>query len=161
MELGHDFTVFMVTGDLTESGIQYSDEVSISAKDTDTALFSHEFELGYTDVGKHPAITYQTLLWCYFKAAVMLKVSTGTATMKWKPQARNHEGTWVDLCGYVTFSATNTYKESRVDGYAELSSNFNQIPFDFRILFQCDTVSIGRGKVKNTSQFRAIFKDIV
>jgi len=161
MELGHDFTVFMVTGDLTESGLQYSTEVEITTKDTDTALFLHEFELGYTHVGTHPAITYQTLLWNYFKIAVMLKVSAGTATMKWKPQARNHDGTWIDLCGYISFSATTAYQESRVEGYAGLTSDFNQIPFDFRILFQCDADTIGKGKVKNTTQFRSIFKDIV
>jgi len=162
MTLGHDFSIFPVQNDLTTDGVQYSTEVATTTADTDVVAFEYDFNLGFPDATVGMSDTSMALLWCYFEINCMLKAnSTGTADVTWKAQTRNHDGTWTDLFAATEYSNINTtYLEKTFKGYAEISSTFNEVPFDFRIIFQCDEADEGRAKLKNTSYFRAIFKEV-
>ena len=163
MILGHDYQIFPVQGLLTTDGIQYSAEVTTTTANIDVVAFSHTFDLGFTELGSYVSKLPRALLACYFEIHLMLgAVSTNTADVKFKAQSRNKNGTWVDLFDLVTDEDINTtYVEKTYKGWANLSANFNQTPFDFRIIFQCNELNEGKAKLKNDSYFRCIFKDVL
>lgn len=157
--LGNDITIYPVKAALTSDGVQYSAEVATTTADTDVVLFSYSVDLGIADMYKRD---YFKALWVYFNVVVALKAnSSGTADLKWKAQARNKGGTWVDLFAYQTESDIGTtYVDKKMEGYANLQANFEQVPFDFQILYQCNELNEGRGKLKNSTLFRAVFKSV-
>jgi len=163
MILGHDYSIFPVQGLLTTDGVQYSDEVTTTTVNVDVDAFSHTFDLGFAKLGSYVSKIPRALLACYFEIHLMLgSVSTDTADVKFKAQARNKNGTWVDLFAFVTNDNIGTaYIEKTYKGWANLSSVFNQVPFDFRIIFQCNELNEGKAKLRNNSYFRAIFKDVL
>lgn len=160
INLGHDYTFQLVTGDLT-STVQYSTVVTTAGAGVESVLLSKEIDLAF---GKAPNRTASKkyLIACYFYILGEFKAtSTGTADVEWKPQARNDDGTWVDLASYVDMPDVGTsYTASTLKGYFTLVDNFDEIPFDFQILIKCDEATEGKGRIKSGSYIRAIFKDI-
>ena len=161
MDFGHDYTMHPVEGLLTTDGIQYSAEVETTTADTDVTAFSYAFDLGFDHFGQFMSRQTRKILTCYFEIHTMLKAeSSGTAGVKFKAQARNKDGTWVDLFAWVTYANIGiVYLEKTYKGYADIQANFQEVPFDFRVIFQCNEVDEGRAKIKNTSYFRCIFME--
>jgi len=82
-------------------------------------------------------------------------VSSGTADVTYKWQARNQGGTWVDLHSAVTKTDIGTsYVEETRSGRFQMVSNFNALPFEVRLVIQCNEASEGRARVKNSSYVR-------
>ena len=162
INLGHDFSIYPVEAALTTDGIQYSTEVETTTADTDVVVLSGSFDPGFSRLTKWASGMKLTLLWVYFEFHIMLKAeSSDTADVKFKAQARNKDGTWVDLFAWVTDDDIGTTDVEKIyKGYADIQDNFNEVPFDWRILFQCDTLNEGRARVKNTTYYRAVFQGI-
>ncbi len=133
-------------GNLTSDGIQWCTE-----KDTTTPDVDVEVESGTI---KPPAlgelIEVEFGLTAAFKA-----VSSATADLIYKWQARNKGGTWVDL--HSAASKTDigtTYVEETRSGYFKPVANFNSLPFELRLVIQCNELNQGRAKIKNSSYVR-------
>ncbi len=133
-------------GNLTSDGIQWSAE-----KDTTTAGVDVEVE---SVTVKPPAlgaiIEVEVGLTAAFRA-----VSSATADLIYKWQARNKGGTWVDL--HSAASKTDigtTYVEETRSGYFKPVANFNSLPFELRLVIQCNELNQGRAKIKNSSYVR-------
>jgi len=78
--------------------------------------------------------------------------------IKYKWQARNKGGTWVDLHSYVTLlTCTTTYNEETLSGRFKPATNFNSIPFDVQLVFQCTYANQGRAKIKNSGYIKVIY----
>ena len=130
-------------GDLTADGIQWSAE-----KDTTTADVDVEVE---SVTIKPPAlgamIEVEFGLTAGFRA-----VSSATADLTYKWQARNKGGTWVDLHSAVTKTDIGTtYVEETRSGRFKPETNFNSVPFEVRLIIQCNEANQGQAKVKNSS----------
>jgi len=133
-------------GVLTADGIQWSAERDTTAPDTDVAV--------ETVTTKPPALG--KLLEVEFGLTAALRaVSSGTADIIYKWQARNAGGTWVDLHTAVTKAdiGTNYVEETRSGRFA-LQANFNSLPFEVRLIIQCNEANQGRAKIKNSSYVR-------
>ena len=133
-------------GNLTSDGIQWSTE-----KDTTTAGVDAEVE---NETVKPPAlgamIEVEFSLTAGFRA-----VSSGTADVTFKWQARNQGGDWVDLHEAVTkANIGTTYVEEARSGRFALAEGFDALPFDVRLVIRCDEANEGRAKVKNSSYVR-------
>ena len=145
-----DFEDRLVSGALTEDGIQYSTEVATSAADTDVTILSKLI---------NPVLEGGILLVEFGLTADFKAVSSGTADLIWKWQARNKDGTWVDLHSAVTeTNIGTTYKSRTRSGYFTPEANFQNVPFEVRLIFQCNELNEGRAKVKNSSYVRVIYR---
>ncbi len=162
MTLGHDFSIYMVQNDLTTDGIQYSTEIETTTINTDVEVFSYIFNLGFPDADLYMSNVSMSILYAYFEIHCMFKCNADAgADITWQAQARNNGDTWTDLFAATTYGNIGTsYLEKTFKGYATLSSTFNEVPFDFRIIFQSDTINEGRAKLKNTSYFQVVFKEV-
>ena len=133
-------------GDLTSDGIQWSAE-----KDTTTADVDVEVE---SVTIKPPAlggvIEVEFGLTAAFRA-----VSSATADLTYKWQARNKGGTWIDLHSAVTKTDIGmTYVEETRSGRFKMVANFDSLPFEVRLIIQCNEANEGRAKIKNSSCVR-------
>ncbi len=138
-----DFEDRLVTGVLTEDGIQYSPEVTIGAADTDVTVLSKLI---------NPVLEGEILLVEFGLTADFKAVSSGTADLIWKWQVRNKDGTWVDLHSVVTETDIGTTYISRTrSGYFTPEANFQMVPFEVRLILQCNELNEGRARVKNSS----------
>jgi len=155
--IGHDITFQLVNADLTATGDQYSTAVPVVDADTDVVLYSKKIDLYFGDdnVGQMK----RNIIDCYFNIDVELKAdASATADLKWKIQARNLNGTWTDLCDYATYNNIGTsYVEKSFYGYASLPSTFDEIPFEFRIVYQSNEAGEGTGRVKSGSYVRIVY----
>ena len=53
-----------------------------------------------------------------------------------------------------------TYVEKNYKGYVNLfSGSFDEVPFDVRVVFQCNEGAEGKGKISSNSFIRALFKE--
>ncbi|MBU1349393.1 hypothetical protein KJ781_04975 [Patescibacteria group bacterium] len=78
--------------------------------------------------------------------------------IKWKWQACNKDGTWVDLLAYVTeTSINNVYVERTMSGRKPPVTNFDSIPFEVQLVFQCNRLNQGRAKIKNSGYIGVIY----
>ena len=150
VDINRDFEDRLVSGALTEDGTQYSAEVTTVDADVDVDVLSKVIAPGLEG----------DILWVEFGLTAEFKaVSSGTADLIWKWQARNKDGTWVDLHPAVTETDIGTtYKSRTRSGYFEPETNFNHVPFDIRLILQCNQASQGRARVKNSSYVRVIYK---
>jgi len=150
VDINRDFEDRLVSGALTEDGIQYSTEVTTGDAGVDVDVLTKVVDPGLEG----------DILWVEFGLTAEFKaVSSSTADLIWKWQARNKDGTWVDLHPAVTETDIGTTYESRTrSGYFEPETNFNRVPFDIRLIFQCNEANEGRAKVKNSSYVRVIYK---
>jgi hypothetical protein len=147
MELVVEHTEYpFAKGDLTSDGIQWSAEVDTTTADTDVEVESITI--------KPPAlgdmIEVEFGLTAAFRA-----VSSATADLIYKWQARNKGGTWVDLHSAVTkTNIGTTYVEESRSGRFKPVANFDSLPFEIRLIIQCNEVNEGRAKIKNSSYVR-------
>ena len=147
-----DFEDRLVSGDLTENGVQYSDEAITTDADTYIEAFTKTID---------PLIEGE-LLWVELRLAAELKaISSAAADLKWKWQARNKDGTWVDLHSEVTEADIGTTYQSRTrSGYFTPGADFQRVPFEVRLLLQCNEANQGRARVRNDSYIRAAYRAI-
>lgn len=139
----------LVSGDLAADGVQWSAEVDTAAANTDVAIFSKTI----SEVKSGTLIEVEFGLTAAFKA-----VGSATADLIWKWQARDSGGTWVDLHAAVTeTNIGTTYVERTRTGYFALVANFDALPFDIRLILQCNELNEGRAKVKNSSYVRFMY----
>ena len=133
-------------GNLTADGIQWSAE-----KDTTTADVDVEVE----SVTIKPPALGEMIEVEFGLTAAFRAVSSATADLKYKWQARNKGGTWVDLHSQVTkTNIGTTYVEETRSGRFKTVANFNSLPFEVRLLIQCNEANEGRAKIKNSSFVR-------
>jgi hypothetical protein len=133
-------------GDLTADGIQWCAE-----KDTTTADVDVEVE----SVTIKPPALGEMLEVEFGLTAAFRAVSSSTADLTYKWQARNKGGTWVDLHSAVTKTDVGTtYVEETRSGRFKTVANFNSLPFEIRLVIQCNEANQGRAKIKNSSCVR-------
>ncbi len=133
-------------GNLTADGIQWSAEV-----DTTTANVDVEIE---SVIIKPPALGVMLEVEFGLTAAFRA-VSSATADLIYKWQARNKGGTWVDLHTAITkANIGTTYVEETRSGRFKPVADFNSVPFEVRLIIQCNEANQGRAKVKNSSYVR-------
>ena len=133
-------------GDLTADGIQWSAEVDTTTADTDVEVES---------VTIRPPALGEMIEVEFGLTATFRAVSSSTADLTYKWQARNKGGTWVDLHSTVTKTDIGTtYVEETRSGRVKMVANFNSLPFEVRLIIQCNEANEGRAKVKNSSYVR-------
>ena len=133
-------------GDLTSDGIQWSAE-----KDTTTADVDVEVE----SVTIKPPALGEMIEVEFGLTAAFRAVSSGTADLNYKWQARNKGGIWVDLHSQVTkTNIGTTYIEETRSGRFKTVANFDSLPFEVRLIIQCNEANEGRAKIKNSSSVR-------
>lgn len=133
-------------GNLTSDGVQWSAEVDTTTPDTDVAI--------ETVTIKPPSLG--AMLEVEFGLTAAFKaVSSATADLIYKWQARNKGGTWVDLHTAVTKTDIGTsYIEETRSGRFKAVANFDSVPFEVRLIIQCNEANQGRAKLKNSSYVR-------
>jgi len=133
-------------GNLTSDGVQWSAEKDTAAADTDVVVEA---------VTIRPPALGEVIEVEFGLTAAFRAVSSGTADLIYKWQARNKGGTWVDLHGAVTKSNIGTtYVEETRSGRFPTQSNFDTPPFEVRLIFQCNEADQGRARTKNSSYVR-------
>ncbi len=133
-------------GDLTLTGMQWSAE-----KDTTTVNVDVEVE----SVLIAPPALGAVIELEFGLTAAFRAVSSGTADLIYKWQARNKGGTWVDLhTALILTNVGTTYVEDTLSGYFKKVADFDRIPFEVRLVFQCNEANEGRAKIKNSSYVR-------
>ena len=148
---GQEFTHYLVDGDLTEDGIQWSNEVSTVNADTDYEVL--KVGLDNSQIGILEKLTLGLTL--------AIKAGSATADVKYKWQARNKNGTWVDLHDYFAKADIGTtYIEYTVSGYKFPVTNLTTYPIDIRLVIQSNEISPGvaMAKVKNSSYVEVTLK---
>lgn len=136
----------LVGGDLPDSDEpQWSTEVSTVAADEDKEAFILTLDKGFTG-------DIDTLI---FGLTMAIKAGSVTADVKYKWQARNKDGTWVDLHDYVTLADVGTsYVEKTRPGYRiEGVTNLDTYPIDIHLVIQSNetTPGVATAKVKSSS----------
>ena len=130
-------------GSLTADGVQWSAEVDTTTADTDVEVASITIK---------PPVLGGLIEVEFGLTAAFRAVSSATADVTYKWQARNEGGTWADLHGAVTKADVGTtYVEETRSGRFELTANFGTLPFDVRLVIQCNEANEGRAKIKNSS----------
>jgi hypothetical protein len=133
-------------GDLTADGIQWSAEVDTTTADTDVEIES---------VTIRPPALGEMIEVEFGLTAAFRAVSSSMADLIYKWQARNKGGTWVDLHSAVTkTNIGTTYVEETRSGRFKTVANFDSLPFEVRLIIQCNEANEGRAKVKNSSYVR-------
>ncbi|MFQ5997342.1 MAG: hypothetical protein ACE5KP_06965 [Dehalococcoidales bacterium] len=133
-------------GDLTADGIQWSAEVDTTTADTDVEVES---------VTIKPPTLGEVIEVEFGLTAAFRAVSSSTADLIYKWQARNKGGTWVDLHSAVTKTDIGTtYVEETRSGRVKMVANFDSLPFEVRLIIQCNEANEGRAKIKNSSYVR-------
>jgi hypothetical protein len=139
------FTHRLVGGELASDGVQWSTEVATVAADEDKEVLN--LELDNDQVGDIANLV--------FGLTLAIKAGSATADVKFKWQARNKGGTWVDLHDYVTLADVNTtYVERTMSGYLlDGVANLDSYPLDLRLVIQSNetTPGVATAKVKNSS----------
>ncbi len=133
-------------GDLTADGIQWSAEEDTTTADVDVEVESVTI--------KPPALG-EMIEVEFGLTAAFRAVSSATADLKYKWQARNKGGTWVDLHSQVTKSNIGTsYVEETRSGRFKTVANFDSLPFEVRLVIQCNEADEGRARTRNSSCVR-------
>ncbi len=136
-------------GNLTSDGVQWSSEVTTTTAGADVEVESVTI--------KPPALG-QLIEVEFGLTAAFKAVSSATADLTYKWQARNKGGTWVDLLTAVTKTDIGTtYVEETRSGRFKTVSNFNSLPFDVRLIIQCNELNEGRAKIKNSSYVKVTY----
>ncbi len=145
-----EFTDKIVSSDLTIDGVQYSAVVDTTTINTDVEVINYTSEI----------LRRGNLAWLNFGlTAEFQAVSSATADLKWKWQARNKNGTWVNLHAEVTETDIGTTYVSRTrQGYIPIVDNLKYIPLDIRLIIQCNELNEGRARVKSSSFVRLAYK---
>ena len=130
-------------GNLTSDGVQWSPEVDTTTADTDVEV---------ENINVRPPALGEVIEVEFGLTAAFRAVASATADLTYKWQARNKGGTWVDLHTAVTKADVGTsYVEETRSGRFQMVSNFNALPFEVRLVIQCNEADDGRARVKNSS----------
>jgi hypothetical protein len=145
--LGNSDLFLFANGKLTDGGVQWSDEVTTTDGEW-TPVETAEVDLG----------TAAKIVVVKIKANLQLKSSNVNNYCKFKWQARNKNGTWVDLFDEVTYPAdASSYALYRYEGYFKIESNFNKVPFEIRAVVKRENQEENvTAQVKNTSYVNVI-----
>lgn len=137
----HTFFPF-AKGDLTSDGVQHSAQVTTS-DGTWTEVESITIE---------PPID-GTIIEIQFALTGRFQSSGATKYLKFKWQARNKDGTWVDLHSEVTYAAdASALAEYTYSGTFATEANFQEVPFDVRLVIQReDAGENAKGETKGSS----------
>ena len=136
-------------GNLTADGVQWSSEVDTTTADTDVEVES---------VTIQPPALGALVEVEFGLTAAFRAVSSATVDLIYKWQARNKGGTWVDLHSAVTRTDIGTtYVEETRSGRFLPVANFNSLPFEVRLVIQCNEANEGRAKVKNSSYVKVVY----
>ena len=136
-------------GNLTSDGVQWSAEKTTATDDYETV---EEVSVNPPQLGA--IIEFEFGLTCAVKS------SSSTESVKFKWQARNQGGTWVDLHDEVTYSAdASAYKEYTYSGRFKPVANFNGVPFDVQLVIKSGAAGGENavGKTKNSSYVKVIY----
>ena len=138
--------------ELSSDGVQYSPEVDTTTANTNVEV------LKFTVA---PIGTKRKIIWAYANLEAEFRaVTSGTADIIWKWQARNlGASTWQDLHSAVTETDIGTSYVSRVrKGYINLQSDLDSVPFEVRLIMQCNEANEGRARVRNTTFVRVVYR---
>ncbi len=136
-------------GDLTADGIQWSAEVDTTTPDTDVEV---------ERVAIKPPALGGMLEVEFGLTAAFRAVSSATADLTYKWQARNLGGTWVDLHPAVTKADIGSgYIEETRSGRCKTVAGFDAIPFEVRLVIRSNEAGEGRARVKNSSYVRVVY----
>ena len=136
-------------GDLTSTGVQWSASTDTTTANTDVTIEAAK-TIEPPEAGT--IIEAEFGLTAGFKA-----VSSATADIIYKWQARDKGGTWVTL---VTVTKTNigtTEVEETYSGRFATVANFDAVPFDVQLVIQCNEANEGRARIKNSSYVKVIY----
>ena len=135
----------LVDGDLAESGIQWSPEVSTVNADADYVVLEKTLDNGQSG----------DIFEIALGLTLAIKAGSTTADAKYKWQAKSKDSTtWVDLHGYITKADIGTdYKEFTISGCKFPVTNLDTYPIDVRLVIQSNetTPGVATAKVKNSS----------
>lgn len=129
-------------GDLTEDGIQYSAEKETSTDDWETV----------EEVTVWPKLRGQ-INYLEFGLTCSLKSSGTLESVLYKWQARNKDGTWVDLHTEGTYAANaSAWKEYTRSGRYSAKTNLDFLPIDLRLQIKSGGAGgeTAFGKTKNS-----------
>jgi len=136
-------------GNLTSGGVQWSAEKTTATDDYETV----------EEVSVNPP-TLGAIIEFEFGLTCAVKSGGATESVKFKWQARNKGGTWVDLHDEVTYSAdASAYKEYTYSGRFQPVTNFNAVPFDVRLAIKSGAAGGENavGKTKNSSYVKVVY----
>jgi len=136
-------------GNLTSDGVQWSAEKTTATDDYETV----------EEVSVNPP-TLGAIIEFEFGLTCAVKSSGATESVKFKWQARNKGGTWVDLHDEVTYPAdASAYKEYTYSGRFQPVTNFNAVPFDVRLAIKSGAAGGENavGKTKNSSYVKVVY----
>ena len=139
----------LAKGNLTSDGVQWSTEKTTTTDDYETVE-----EVTVSPPGLGAIIEFE------FGLTGAVKSSGSTESVKFKWQARNKGGSWVDLHDEVTYPVNaSTYKEYTYSGRFKPAANFNAVPFDIRLQIKSGAAGgeSAVGKTKNSSYVRVIY----
>ena len=148
-----DFEDRLVSGDLTSDGVQWSTAFTTTQIGVLQQAFIKTINTGVDG----------DLLWLELGLTHKMYASLDNTAGKWKWQARNKDGTWVDLHSVVTEADIDTSGTGAIErtrqGFFTPAANINQVPFDIRLMIQCDTADrTVSAQVKSSSYARAVYE---
>ena len=139
----------LAKGNLTSDGVQWSAEKTTTTDDYETV----------EEVTVSPPVL-GAIIEFEFGLTGAVKSSGSTESVKFKWQARNKGGSWVDLHDEVTYPANaSTYREYTYSGRFKTVANFNAVPFDLRLQIKSGAAGGENavGKTKNSSYVKVIY----
>ncbi len=147
-----DFEDRLVSGALTQSGVQVSDEVTTADAGVETIVFSKTID---------PLVEGRILRAEFDLVGEFRAVSSPTADMTWKWQARSGDGPWVDLHEAVLETNIGTAYVGRARGGCFPSQpGFDAVPCEIRLVISCDEADQGRAPVTSSSRARLVYRVI-
>jgi hypothetical protein len=133
-------------GALTSDGIQWSNEVDTIEADTDVEV---------ENITIKPPALGDILELEFGLTAAMRAVSSATAGITYKWQARNKGGEWIGLHAVVTMENIGTsYIEESCSGRFKIREGLDSLPFEVRLMIKCSEAGEGRARIKNSSYVR-------
>ena len=139
----------LAKGNLTADGVQWSAEKTTTTDDYETV----------EEVIVSPPVL-GAIIEFEFGLTGAVKSSGSTESVKFKWQARNKGGSWVDLHDEVTYPANaSTYREYTYSGRFKTVANFNAVPFDLRLQIKSGAAGGENavGKTKSSSYVKVLY----
>ncbi|HJX11978.1 MAG TPA: hypothetical protein VJ377_00460 [Dehalococcoidales bacterium] len=136
-------------GNLTSDGVQWSAEHT-----TTTDAYEEVESATITPPALGEVLEYE------FGLTGAVKSSGATESVLFKWQARNRGGTWVDLHSEVTYAAdASAYKEYTYSGRLKPVTNFNEVPFEVRLVIKSGGAGGENavGKTKGSSYVKVVY----
>lgn len=147
----YDDGTYIASPALTSDGVQDSDAKDTTTQNVNITVYSARID---PMRGSQDTVLLHELKGLYFILEAWLRsVSTATADLVWKWQAKNAGSTtWVDLHEAVTETNIGAAYVQRIRrGYFRPITNLDSLPIDVRLVLQCNELNEGRGKVSGRS----------